>query len=497
MGLLAVAGEEEGARVVLEFQREGLGQPSAGVRLAPQQLVAGLAHPLAAEVHLEHRGHVASPGAGDRRAVVQHHHRVGLGGRHCGDQLVLAVGQVHVPAVVPLGLKAVRQPGKDHRGLGLFGGRHRRGDAVPLKGVLGRREAGHVGHGAALALRGLERAGHPAGVDVARTAALIAGRGRVAADVGDLLARLEGQDAVVLQQHRALGGHRHRPGMVGGAVKLRVGLAVVDIAEQHREQPLDRLVQHRLVEGIGLDRLDDLLVGVPARGRHLEIQPGREALDPVGHRAPVGHDIALKAPVLPQHLVQQPVVLGGVDPVDLVVAAHHRLGLGGLDRLLKAGQVDLPQRPLGQLGGDAHPVILLVIGGKVLDAGAHPLALHPADVGGGQLAGEVGVLRDVLKVAAAERAALDVDRRAQQNAHVLGLALLPEGLAQAGHELGVEAGRGGAGGGEADRLHAVIDPQMIPLGHLLAQAVRAVGHHHRGHPQPLHRLGVPEIQPGA
>ena len=50
-------------------------------------------------------------------------------------------------------------------------------------------------------------------------------------------------------------------------------------------------------------------------------QQGR---DPVVNRAPVGDDQALEAELLAQHGGEQPGVLGGGQPVDLVVGAHHR-----------------------------------------------------------------------------------------------------------------------------------------------------------------------------
>ena len=141
--------------------------------------------------------------------------------------------------------------------------------------------------------------------------------------------------------------------------------------------------------------------------------------------------------------------------------------------------------------------MLLVVGGEMLDGGAHVFALHALDVGRGDLAGQVGILGEVFKVAAAEGAALDVHRGAQHHGELLVLAGIADGLAHAGEQRPVEACRRGAGRGEAHRFDGVVHAQVVGGLVLLAQAVGAVGHHRGRDAQALHRLGVPEVRAGA
>lgn len=71
--------------------------------------------------------------------------------------------------------------------------------------------------------------------------------------------------------------------------------------------------------------------------------------------------------------------------------------------MLERREVDLAQRPLVDLRGDAHTVGLLVVDGEVLGAGADPLSLQAGDVGRSQPAGEMRVLGEVFEVSAPER----------------------------------------------------------------------------------------------
>ena len=115
-------------------------------------------------------------------------------------------------------------------------------------------------------------------------------------------------------------------------------------------------------------------------------------------------------------------------------------------------------------------------------------ALYAVDVGSGHLAGKIGILGEILKVTSAERASLDIDRGAQDHGEVLCLALVADGLAHLSDELFVKTCRRRAGCGEADRNDAVVDSKMIAAFCLLAQSVRAVGHHHRRDAQTLNGL---------
>ena len=76
--------------------------------------------------------------------------------------------------------------------------------------------------------------------------------------------------------------------------------------------------------------------------------PALRGLRRAVHRAPVRHHVARIAPVVLQHLVEQPVVLAGIDAVDAVVGAHHRAGMAGLDGDLEGQQVRFARRGRGR-----------------------------------------------------------------------------------------------------------------------------------------------------
>ena len=65
--------------------------------------------------------------------------------------------------------------------------------------------------------------------------------------------------------------------------------------------------------------------------------------------------------------------------VDAVVCAHDGPRLGLLDDVLECREVDFAQRTLGDVGADAQTVGFLVVGGEVLERGAHALGLHACD----------------------------------------------------------------------------------------------------------------------
>ena len=109
-----------------------------------------------------------------------------------------------------------------------------------------------------------------------------------------------------------------------------------------------------------------------------------------------------------QDILQQMGVLVGVGAVDEVVAGHNGFGMCLFDNNLKAGQVQLAQAALVHHGVGRHTAQLLAVDGEMLGAGGDTLGLDAAHIACGHLAGEVGILGEILKVAAAKRAALGV-----------------------------------------------------------------------------------------
>jgi hypothetical protein len=265
--------------------------------------------------------------------------------------------------------------------------------------------------------------------------------------------------------------------------------AVLQLVE--RQDGGDRTIQVGLGQVAVLYRLDDSRRRQRV-ARHLQIEAGGDGLGGLVHRPPIGDHHAVPAPLVAQDLGQQQLALGGEGAVDLVVGAHHGLRLALADGDLEAPQVDLAQRPLAHPGIDRHPTVLLVVDREVLEGGADALALDAAHEGAGDPAGEQRVLAVVLEVAPAQRMALHVEPRAEQQGHVLrprlGADRRPDPLDQlrvpgGGHGRGRrEAGRGLAG---ADRL-AGAAPQ--PDG--------TIGHPNRRDAEALYIGGLPGVAAG-
>ncbi len=190
--------------------------------------------------------------------------------------------------------------------------------------------------------------------------------------------------------------------------------------------------------------------------------------------APVGDDGAVKAPGIPQDLLEQMGVLVGVSTVDQVVAGHDGLGMALGDGDLKVGEVEFPQGALIHHRVGGHAAQFLAVGGKMLGAGGNAVLLNAADVSGGHLARQVGVLREIFKVPSAQRAALGVQAGAQQYGNVLRSGFLAQRPADLLAQGRVPAAGNGRRRGEAGRRLTGIDAQMVALPCLLAHAVGAV-----------------------
>ena len=505
---LGVAGEVEVGRVVLQAVGNRLGEPARGVDRAGQDVGDGAARGLAAEPRLDERGGVRDDVAQhDRRSVDQHDDDVGVGRRDPLQRGDLVGGQVHVGAVEALRLVGGGQP--DHHDHGVGGGRDGHGfgaqgvvvgvvvGAAGTADAVARRE-GHLGEGGSeLVERGL----HLGRDDLGAARALVARSAGELADHRDPAAGRQWEDRgavrawVVLQQHDRL--RRGCPGqaVVGLGVEVLVEIQHTRSLVHQRQHVADPGVEHPPVQLPGLHGRHDLVGTAGQRGRHLQVEPGLGGRHPVVDRAPVGHDQAGVPPLLPQHGGQQPRVLRGREPVDLVVGAHDRPRWAGRDDPLERGQVDLAQRALVDTGVDAEPVALLVVGREVLHRRAHTMGLDALDDPEAQLARQVRVLGEVLEVAPAERRPLHVDPRAEDHREVDRPRLLGQRGADPTQQLRVPGRRHRRRGGEAGRRDAAAEPEVVPALRLGAQPVRAVRDHDLRDPQPLDRRGVPE--PGA
>lgn len=156
---LVIARKVQIAGVVLQTEREGLSQMSAGVGLAVQQLVGGLTDALAAEIQFQNGRDAVGPRQLDRAAVVQDHDHMGLDLCDLVDQAILAGGQLHRSAVIPFRLKRFGQTGKDNGDIGVLCRLNGLGQLCVGHLVPHRREALGVADVAALLLRNLPRGG--------------------------------------------------------------------------------------------------------------------------------------------------------------------------------------------------------------------------------------------------------------------------------------------------------------------------------------------------
>ena len=83
-------------------------------------------------------------------------------------------------------------------------------------------------------------------------------------------------------------------------------------------------------------------------------------------------------------------------------------------------------------------------------------ALHPTHIGGGQLAGEQGVLRQIFKIASAQRHPFMVHGGAQQNVYAQCLGLTSDGCCRLLHQLLVPARADCRAAGQACRRIRIV-----------------------------------------
>ena len=106
------------------------------------------------------------------------------------------------------------------------------------------------------------------------------------------------------------------------------------------------LIKHLLIQRAILDGFDHSLDVVIPAIRHLQIKSCFDGLDTVPYARPVGYDDAIEAPVVPQHVSQQPLVATAVFAVESVVGAHQRPRTPLFDSNLEIRQIDFAQRAL-------------------------------------------------------------------------------------------------------------------------------------------------------
>ena len=176
----------------------------------------------------------------------------------------------------------------------------------------------------------------------------------------------------VFKQNHRLGRDLGRDQVVRVFVKVSFLAAFHKFIDDAKDS-FHRGVQNFFVQLSVTDGLGNLLVGVSARRRHLQIQAGGQTGHAVVHRSPVAYDKAVKTPLFSQNVREQKFVFAGKSSVDPVVRAHDCVGLGFLYGRLKGRKVNLAQSPFVHVGAGRHSAVLHRVCGKVLYAGSDVL----------------------------------------------------------------------------------------------------------------------------
>ena len=335
--------------------------------------------------------------------------------------------------------------------------------------------------------------------------------------------------AVVAQQHhRPL---RRRAGGVavvgaaedlGGGVNVDVGALEQAERELRREHAANRLVEGGLVDlplrhgaremgegGIGHGHLHveagakRARPGVGGVGREVL---GLQRLDRVG----VADHEALEAPLVAQHVGQQPAVPRCGDPVEIHVGAHD-VGRTRVDGGLERREVDVAQLRVG----DVRVVVVSAaagraVAGEVFGAGQDALrpevSLEAADLGGGHRGGQHRILPRALDDATPAGVPRDVDHGGERPVDADGAGLARGDSLALLRRRGVP-GRGGRDRHREDRAEAVDDveaeeqrdaqPRVLDGAALQAVGQRGVAHEqHRADGARAHAPGHHPRAPG-
>ncbi len=479
-----------------KLQGEGLRQlarrvddPKEDVR---NRAAAGLSH----HPGLEHGRRRVNPRAhGDRRAVVQDDDAVGLHRAHGLDQGHLLPGQVEICPVISFRLLVGRQRDVKQRHLR----RLRRGDGrldqVRLTAVVGGIALAEGDFGAASEFRQfLQRHVHLCGIDVRAAATLEVRFPGRSPDHRHATHVLQRQQAVVLEQHHPLAGNAAHERVMRCRIERRP-LRRLRCFEDDAQNPPHRFIQHGLIQRAALHRLHHRLYPPRARAGHFEIEAAFQSRDTIVHRAPIGDDEAFQAPFLLEDFGEQMRLFRAIDAIDAVVGAHHRPGLRFLDRDLERGKVDLAEGALIHLSVDGHALIFLIVGRVVLERRPHSPALDAVDEAGRHFARQVGILREILEVAPAQRRALHVHAGAENDVHMQGDALLGQRLAHFLNQGGIPGCRQAGGSGETGRRQAFLDQGGL-IGHP-THAVRPIGDGHARHAEAFDGSSAPGSSAGA
>ena len=289
----------------------------------------------------------------------------------------------------------------------------------------------------------------------------------------DLLHALERQDAIVLQEDQAFGGR------LADEYRVAFQVRIVGVLVALETRGLDNVVEHVAdaqvhildLQGAVLDAGDDF-ADEDVHARLQEVVDGADLLDGLAGAGPVGHHDALEAPLLAENGIQQVAVRLRVGTVDPIVGGHDGPGIGLLDGDLEALEVELAEGAWIDAGVIGHAVRLLAVAGEMLDGNAHAVGLDAAGVGGGHLAGQKGILGEILEITAAEGVPVQVHARGQEDVRPVFLHFLAHRGGEFLHQRRVP---GRCQGGAHREARAVERLVRAGTGGVDAEAGRTVG----------------------
>ena len=231
--------------------------------------------------------------------------------------------------------------------------------------------------------------------------------------------------------------------------------------------PIQEFAYHFVVQPISL--------------RHLQIESALHASQRRIGRRPVRHDDTVKAPLLPQHIRNQPAVFSRMNPVQRVVTGHHGSHTGFLHGILEHRKIQFAQRALVDHRIGSMTAVLLIVGGKVLDGSDDSVLLHSLDIAAGYRRSQHRILAVILKVSPAERRTVDIDPRTQHDADAPGPGIQGQSTPHFPSQIGIPGRR------QRDSARIKGTPRLVP------HALRPIGHPNRRNTQSRDRSRMETI----
>ena len=273
----------------------------------------------------------------------------------------MALRQSHMLPVQGFGFVGIRQP-RHHHGNFVGPGRPRRFLQSFSRDIAPGVTAGNKGRRP----HGVRQIRKLRGIDMAAAAALIPDFLCHMADEHHIRGTQGQYPILIFQQHRALLGSFPRQRVVGIPVHGR-SLCLLGVLHQP-ENPLYRCVDIRFGKHPVFHRFHCRLLHIVRAAGHIQITACLKPLDPVVHGAPVGDHHAGKAPICTENIRQQLLAVAAMLAVDFIVGAHHRFRSAFFYGNFKGGKIDFPQGSPVHPAVAVHPLILLTVGGKMLQA---------------------------------------------------------------------------------------------------------------------------------